>query len=193
MTRVWLVDDELPYDRLTPVADRVEKQGLQYLIDTELTWSADPAVRTLCVELMEEIDVELTALSAPAALTKYVTMGLLPPHVVIFDWEGAGFSNERNVRAIGDTLRHTFAYVQVYTHLDVGTVEVHLDAVREEYPGRLLAARGKHDVNARDLFREARAEYDASIAGEIADEARVRTRRALEEALVELCSYLFTG
>src|SRR5262245_57474519 len=91
MTRVWLVDDELPYDKLTPVPDRVEKIGMDHLIQTEGVWSENPAVRNLCVKLANDADVEITALSAPAVLTKYLESGVAPPHVVIFDWEGVGF------------------------------------------------------------------------------------------------------
>lgn len=188
MTRVWLVDDELPYDKLTPVADRVEKPGLDYLIEHEPVWSENPAVRSLCQQLTGTPDVELTALSAPPVLTKYLESSFAPPHIVIFDWEGLGFSPEANVAAIEATLRSTFAYVQVYTHLDVTTVQPHLDAIGAKYQGRLLPAKSKQDVNAAELFGAVSTEYSKTIAGAIADDARRRIRRSLEEALVELCS-----
>ena len=66
--RVWLVDDDLPYDKLIPVPDKVEKSGLEYLIRTEATWSEDLPVRDLCNKLTQDADVELTVLSAPAVL-----------------------------------------------------------------------------------------------------------------------------
>jgi len=188
MTRVWLVDDELPYDKLTPVPDRVEQGGLEYLVSSEAIWSENPAVRNLCARLAGDIDVEITALSAPAVLTKYLASGIAPPHVVIFDWEGLGFDAALNIETIEETLRSTFAYVQVYTHLDVASVEPRLAEIRPKYQGRLLRAKSKQDVNADDLFAAVKAEYENTIAGEIADQARSRIRRSLEEALVELCS-----
>jgi hypothetical protein len=188
MTRVWLVDDELPYDKLTPVPDRVEKIGMDHLIRTEAVWSENPAVRNLCVKLAGDADVEITALSAPAVLTKYLESGVDPPHVVIFDWEGLGFGTELNLATIEETLRSTFAYVQVYTHLDVGSVEPRLAGIRPKYQGRLLPAKSKQDVKADELFAAVKVEYEKTIAGEIADQARKRVRRSLEEALVELCS-----
>ena len=188
MMRVWLVDDDLPYDKLIPVPDKVEKSGLEYLIRTEATWSEDLPVRDLCNKLTQDADVELTVLSAPAVLTKYLDSSMLPPNVVIFDWEGAGFKPESNLAAIETTLECTFAYVQIYTHLSVDSVEVHLGAIRDKYQGRLLPAKSKHELNAEALFELVKSEYAKTIAGEIADEARSRIRRALEQTLVELCS-----
>lgn len=188
MTRVWLVDDELPYDRLIPVPDRVEQNGLEHLIRTVAVWSENPAVRNLCEKLTADADVEITALAAPAVLAKYLESGITPPHVVIFDWQGLGFEPALNVATIEKTLQSTFAYVQVYTHYDASEVEPHLAPIRPKYQGRLLPAKSKHDVDADELFVTVKAEYEKTIAGDIADEARVRIRRALEEALVELCS-----
>lgn len=188
MTRVWLVDDELPYHDLVPVPDKIERQGLEHLLTAVETWSENPAVRSLCQRLTADAEVEITALAAPAVLTKYLETGIAPPHVVIFDWEGVGFDPQRNVEAIEHVLGKTFAYVQVYTHLDVATVEPHLEAIRAKYQGRLLLAKSKHDVDADELFATVKAEYENTIAGDIADEARLRIRTALEEALVELCS-----
>jgi hypothetical protein len=188
MTRVWLVDDELPYQDLVPVPDRIEKRGLEHLLATVGTWSDNPAVRSLCQKLAGDSEVEITALAAPAVLTKYLDTGVTPPHVVIFDWEGVGFDPQRNLEAIERVLSRTFAYVQVYTHLDAATVEPHLQTIRTKYQGRLLAAKSKHDVDADQLFATVKAEYERTIAGDIADEARQRIRNALEEALVELCT-----
>lgn len=188
MTRVWLVDDELPYHDLVPVPDKIERQGLEHLLTVMETWSENPAVRSLCEKLTADAEVEITALAAPAVLTKYLETGVTPPHVVIFDWEGVGFDPERNLDAIERVLSKTFAYVQVYTHLDVATVEPHLEPVRSKYQGRLLLAKSKHEVDADQLFATVKAEYEKTIAGDIADEARLRIRNALEEALVELCS-----
>jgi len=188
MTRVWLVDDELPYDRLTPVPDRVEQVGLEYLIGTVPQWSDNPAVRNLCQQLTADPNVEITTLSAPGALSKYLDSGSMPPHVVIFDWEGPGFAPDLNVATIEATLQSTFAYVQVYTHFDVATVEPYLTPIRQKYQGRLLPTKSKQDVNPDALFAAVKTEYEKTIAGEIADQARKKIRRSLEEALVELCS-----
>jgi hypothetical protein len=188
MTRVWLVDDELPYQDLVPVPDRIEKQGLEHLLTAVAKWNDNPAVRSLCQRLTADAHVQLTVLAAPAVLTKYLESGVAPPHVVIFDWEGVGFDPRRNVNAIEGVLGRTFAYVQVYTHLDVTTVEPHLEPIRAKYQGRLLQAKSKHEVDADQLFATVKAAYENTIAGDIADEARLRIRTALEEALVELCS-----
>ena len=188
MTRVWLVDDELPYDKLIPVPDRVEKRALEHLIGTVSVWSDNPAVRSLCEKLTADANVEITALASPAVLAKYLESGITPPHVVIFDWQGLGFEPALNVATIEKTLQSTFAYVQVYTHYDAAEVEPHLAPIRPKYQGRLLPAKSKHDVNANELFATVKAEYEKTIAGDIADQARTRIRRALEEALVELCS-----
>jgi hypothetical protein len=188
MTRVWLVDDELPYQDLVPVPDKIERQGLEHLLATAGVWSENPAVRSLCQKLTTDAAVEVTVLSAPAALTKHLGTGVAPPHVVIFDWEGVGFDPERNLDAIKTVLSKTFAYVQVYTHLDVATVEPYLAPIRAQFQGRLLTAKSKHEVDADQLFATVKAEYENTIAGDIADNARMRVRAALEDALVELCS-----
>ena len=159
MTRVWVVDDELPYDKLTPVQARVEKAGLEYMLNTEPTWSENPAVRNLCQQLVGDANVELTALSAPAVLSKYLEAGLIPPQIVIFDWEGPGFDPQLNVATIERTLQSTFSYLQVYTHLGVDTVEPYLAPIRQSYQGRLLPARSKQDVNPAELFATVKSEY----------------------------------
>lgn len=188
MTRVWLVDDEIPYDILVPVQDRVDKLGLKYLIETMPEWSDNPAVRNLCDKLTSDPQVDILAFAGPAVMGKHLESGVDPPHVVIFDWEGVGFSPPLNVAVIEQTLQSTFAYVQVYTHYDVATAEPHIEGLRSQYQGRLLPTRSKNEVNADDLFHFVEAEYGKTIAGEIADQARRRIRRALEETLVELCS-----
>lgn len=190
MMRVWLVDDAIPYDKLEPNLGKAEPEALRHLLtEHEKSWVEDPQVLSLCKTLSEMDNCEVVALQSPQAFTKVLNSGALPPHVVIFDWQGSGFSPEQNVEAIAGALNSTFAYVQVYTNSSITSVDDHLTQIRAAAnASRLLPVRNKHGVTAAEIFSEVGKAFSGTMAGEIADVARARVRQSLESALVELCS-----
>jgi hypothetical protein len=152
----------------------------------EAYWE-EPAVRVLCAALCaDELAVEFFI--SPDAVEQALDEGGLPPHVVIFDWEGAGFDPERNSRALGRLLRESFAYVQVYTHLPPASVEEHIAKLRATFGSRVLPTRGKNEVEPARLVGVIREAWQGTIAGEIADRVRHHVRGAVERTLSDVCS-----
>lgn len=187
MTRVWIVDNAIPVQELSYVPTTVPKEGIRYLLENHGDAWDEEAVRQLCQSLSRGA-YELTVLLSPGSLTTLLRSGVEPPHVVIFDWEGPGFTNELNTDAIRSVLESSFSFVQVYTQLGVGAVEIHIQNLRTQFTNRMLPARAKEDVNARELGAIVAAAWDETIAGEVADGVRANARASVERVLIDLCS-----
>ena len=187
MTRVWIVDNAIPVQELSYVPRTLPKEGIRYLLEShDDAWDEDE-VRQLCDSLSGEA-YELTVLLSPGSLKTLLQSGVEPPHVVIFDWEGPGFTNELNIDAIRCVLESSFSFVQVYTQLGVAAVEVHIQDLRTQFTDRMLPARAKEDVNAADLGGIVAAAWNETIAGEVADRVRANARASVERVLIDLCS-----
>jgi len=94
----------------------------------------------------------------------------------------------RNVAALRRVLKETFAYVQVYSHLAEAALEGMLAGLRSEYPDRLLAVRGKAEVDASQLTARVDEAWKGTIAGEVADKVRDIVSSAVERCLIDMCS-----
>jgi hypothetical protein len=184
---VWIVENAIPLEQLPYIPPFIENSGVKYLLADEGAQWPEEAVRRLCDAFCEE-EYELTILASPAAREKQLRSGIEPPHLVIFDWEGPGFSHEINVAAIEKVLTTTFSYVQVYTHLGADDDERHLAPLRPRFGERLLPARTKDDVEPGDLRTQVTGAWENTIAGETADAVRERARGAVERLLIDLCS-----
>lgn len=186
MRRVWIVDDTIPFQNLPYDPPYVENEGIRHLLQDEADWS-EPPVRLLCEGFCTG-DFELRAISSPQQFLIQLERVSAPPHVIIFDWQGPGFSSEGNTVAIERALEKGFSYVQVYTHLGAAAPEESLTALRGRFPNRLLATRSKAEVDAQYLKRVIEAEWNGTIAGSLADDVRTRVSSAVERLLIELCS-----
>jgi hypothetical protein len=187
MNRVWIVENAVPVQTLSYNPPVIDKVGVLYLLqDSTASWDEEE-VRLLCEAFCSD-EYELTVLTSPAQLEKYLDSGVEPPHVVIFDWEGPGFGEATNLAAIKKLLSSTFTYVQVYTQLGAEAVEPYLVSLRKGYGDRLLPARAKTEVTPSDLGSAVKAAWRGTIAGETADQVRMRARGAVERVLIDLCS-----
>lgn len=187
MRRVWIVDDAVPVQALSYVPSTLPREGILHLLENHGAAWQEQEVRELCDSLSGE-EFELTVILSPDSLNALLQSGVEPPHVVIFDWEGPGFSAELNTDAIGRVLESSFSFVQVYTHLGVEAVEAHIQDLRVQFPDRMLPASAKQDVNAGNLGTIVAAAWDDTIAGEVADSVRASARASVERVLIDLCS-----
>lgn len=189
MKRVWLIDDGIPMHELFGrgrVPLRLEREVLELLLERvpHGEWP-EPTVGALCRELCCD-DFEPAFFTSPGAARTHLRRGEIPPDVVIFDWEGPGFTPEVNSEALGELLRRTATYVQVYTHLPEEAVEAGLHELRQRYGARILRTQTKTAVGAAQLKEIVRTEWAGTIAGEVADDVRMRARAAVEYTLAEI-------
>lgn len=188
MKRVWLVDDQVPSQKFfgavkAPVS--CEGQLVRLLLEhADLEWE-EPIVRDLCVALLDG-EFELSCFTSPGAVRQELERVEVPPHLVVFDWAGVGFSPEENVRVIGALLGESPAFVQVYSHEALEAIDPHLKVLREDYPERLLPVAAKADVAPDKLTQKLDDAWQGTLGGPIADEVRLDVRRAVERTLVDL-------
>ena len=187
MTRVWIVENAVPVQALSYVPSIVTKEGVRHLLDSHGDTWEEPEVKALCDSLSGEA-FELTVLLSPGPLKGLLESGVEPPHVVIFDWEGPGFSRELNRDTIRCVLESSFSLVQVYTHLGLAGVEAHIQDLHALFADRMLPAKAKHDVNATELHAIVKTAWDDTIAGTVADSVRAKARASVERVLIDLCS-----
>jgi hypothetical protein len=193
--RIWVVDDQIPVQQVygaIPVPHRMSREIMQHVVAIvpEAQWE-EGEVRGLCTTLCTD-EFEAAFFTSPDAVERELARRGNPPHVVIFDWQGTGFSPERNVNVLTQILASSFAYVQVYTHLDSKDVDKHLDELRKRFGGRVLATRTKSEVDPAGLRDAVKAAWKGTIAGEIADAVRERAAAGVERTLIEISS-LKTG
>jgi hypothetical protein len=189
MKRVWVVDDKIPIHELYsgPYPTRLEAGMVRHLVDSlaREVWD-EPAVLDLCHALCTP-EFDPSFFLSPEAMLRALADGVAPPHAVIFDWQYPGSSDQKNLTALAQLLRNTFAYVQVYTHLGEVAVEPLLLDLRASHKGRLLPARAKASVTPAFLAQEIRAAWEGTIAGELADKVRAEVLAAVERSLIDMC------
>jgi hypothetical protein len=187
MKRIWIVENAVPFEQLAYLPPYIENTGVRYLLEEQPNEWTEDSVRVLCNQFCSD-EYELAVFQSPGLLERHLRLGVAPPHVVIFDWEGVGFGDAINVDAIGGVLASTFSYVQVYTQYGADAVDGHLAQLRERYPGRLLPTRAKDQVTPAELRASVTEAWENTIAGETADAVRDRARAAVERLLIDLCS-----
>jgi hypothetical protein len=183
--RIWIVENAVPPTSCP--SPFLRNDGVRYLLDDASAPWEDAVVKSLC-ELFSSADYELTVLRSPSQLRQHLRSASEPPHVVVFDWEGPDFSQDRNLEVLSIVLSTTFTYVQVYTNLGADAVEPHLSNLRAAYPDRLLPAKAKGEVTPDVLRGQVVTAWEGTIAGETADKVRERARIAVEKMLIDLCS-----
>ena len=187
MKRVWIVEDAVPAQALGYIPPMITNEGVRYLLNRHDAVWEEQEVKELCDSLSGDA-FELTVLLSPGQLTQLLQSGAEPPHVVIFDWEGPGFDERVNTEAIRSVLESSFSFIQVYTHLGVAAVEPKIEDLRAQFADRMLPAKSKQDVNATGLSAIVETAWNETIAGEVADRVRAKTRIAIERVLIDLCS-----
>ena len=192
MKRVWIVENAVPVQVLGYIPPTITNRGVRYLLESHSDAWPEQAVRDLCDSLSGEA-FDLTVLLSPDHLTRLLQSGVDPPHVVIFDWEGPGFSDQVNTEAIHRILESSFSFVQVYTQVGAASVEPKLQKLKTLFANRLLPAKDKEKVNADDLRAIVGTAWSDTIAGGVADRVRAQTRTAIERVLIDLCSVKHTA
>ena len=187
MKRVWIVENAVPVQALGYMPPTITNKGIRYLLESHSDAWPEQAVRDLCDSLSGEA-FDLTVLLSPDHLTRFLQSGVEPPHVVIFDWEGPGFSDQANTQAIHRILESSFSFVQVYTHVGAASVEPKLQELKTQFTNRMLPAKDKEKVNVDDLHAIVVTAWNDTMAGEVADRVRAQTRTAIERVLIDLCS-----
>ena len=189
MTRVWIVDDAVPVQKLSYVPSSIPKEGVRHLLESHGdTWAEqDVQVKELCDSLSGD-PFDLTVLLSPGGMNRLLQSGVEPPHIVIFDWEGPGFDPDANNEAIRRVLESSFSFVQVYTQLGVAAVDAQIQHLTTQFADRMLPAKAKDDVNATDLGTIVTTAWNDTIAGEVADGVRAKARASVERVLIDLCS-----
>jgi hypothetical protein len=187
--RVWVVDDAIPVHVVHgggPLPLRFEAEVVRHLVEqvAREQW-AEPAVLELCRALCGE-DFEATFFLSPEQMLRALAQGATPPHAVIFDWEYPGSTDDSNRKALDRLLRGSFVYVQIYTHLGHAAVDPKIADLREQFPGRLLPAKGKAEVTPAQMREDVKLAWTGTIAGELVDKVRSETFAAVERTLIDI-------
>ena len=199
MKRIWIVDDNIPVREIyqPPFPDRIDTAAVEHMVQegARERWGDDPLLalcRSVCVP-----EFDSTFFLTPEALVGELKRGATaphavipaaprPPHAVIFDWEYLVYTPASNIAALERILASSFTYVQIYTHIGAAAVEPLLGDLRARFGPRLLPAKSKSEVTADQLALDIRDAWKDSIAGDLADEVRLKVSTAVEHSLIDM-------